>query len=389
MSSDPVTSAVTAGPEFSLLAGSDDYTRYFNLLTHTFERVLQGYQLGGSGETFEAQMVKVYLKRLIATVETLRMKYRYTPSHHRMLWVDSDDSGFPNAQEISLLSVGLVHRERRLEELPPEALLKQLMLDQMFANLEEPSELLWQLAERSYLERLDEAALFLPFVSGLEHEGALLQGKHNGADARTYTTSWGCYDFKTNHPYIHVLTFDQDASEQPLEELGPSHLRLLKVIGTEGSRVPDVGIVAMAIDDGLETIHPKILKRIGFGPLYTPLTLELLGEPEDRHRRLLELFTRHGDEDDVIMAITDEIVFSKRQQVTKPLFSPSGRVREIYHIPETDPESYRRRASVVHKHVLLPHGVAQHLSDDDIAAIPELHGARLLSYDAGGTIHGF
>lgn len=91
MSSDPVTSAVTAGPEFSLLAGSDDYTRYFNLLTHTFERVLQGYQLGGSGETFEAQMVKVYLKRLIATVETLRMKYRYTPSHHRMLWVDSDD----------------------------------------------------------------------------------------------------------------------------------------------------------------------------------------------------------------------------------------------------------------------------------------------------------
>jgi hypothetical protein len=171
--------------------------------------------------------------------------------------------------------------------------------------------------------------------------------------------------------------------------MGPNHLHLLEVIEMEGARVPDVGIVAMAIDDGLETVHPKVLKRIGFGPLYTPLLLRRHPAPGDRERALLELFERHGNEDDVILSITDEIVFSKRQQVTKPLFSPSSRVREIFHIPESDPESYRRRASVVHKHVLLPHALAQHIGDDLSEQVPEFRNARLLTYDARGAIHGF
>ena len=64
-------------------------------------------------------------------------------------------------------------------------------------------------------------------------------------------------------------------------------------------------------------------------------------------------------------------------------------MREIFHIPESDPESYRRRASVVHKHVLLPHALAQHLDDDLSEQVPDFENARLLTYDAGGTIHGF
>lgn len=378
----------TTNPEFAVLADDAAYASYFSLLTRTFELVLEGYRVGGSGDTFEAQTVKRYLQRLIDTVEALRRKYSYTPSTRRMLWVDLEDSGFPNGQEMSLLGVDLLHRDRRLAELPGEATLKQLLLDAMFEKLDDDKELLWQLAERSYLEQLHEDRLFLPFVSDLEHSGPVRSEAGTGG-ARTYVTAWGCYDFRTNRPYIHILTFEQDADQKPLEERGPNHLHLLEVIETEGARVPDVGILAMAIDDGIETIHPKVLKRIGFGPLYTPTLLRRHPTPDERERLLLELFERHGSDEDVIMAITDEIVFSKRQQVTKPLFSPSGRVREIFHIPESDPESYRRRASVVHKHVLLPHALAQHLDNDLSEQVPDFANARLLTYDAGGTIHGF
>lgn len=380
--------APTTNPEFALLADDAAYAGYFSLLTRTFGLVLEGYQVGGSGDTFEAQTVKSYLQRLIDTVESLRRKYSYTPSTRRMLWVDLEASGFPNGQEMSLLGVDLLHRESRLAELPGEATLKQLLLDAIFDKLDEDRELLWQLSERSYLEQLHEDRLFLPFVSDLEHRGP--ERREGGAGgARTYVTGWGCYDFRTNRPYVHILTFEQDADQKPLEEMGPNHLHLLEVIETEGARVPDVGIVAMAIDDGIETIHPKVLKRIGFGPLYTPTLLRRHPTPGERERRLLALFDEHGSDDDVILTITDEIVFSKRQQVTKPLFSPSGRVREIFHIPESDPESYRRRASVVHKHVLLPHALAQHLDQDLSELVPEFENARLLTYDAGGTIHGF
>ena len=145
----------------------------------------------------------------------------------------------------------------------------------------------------------------------------------------------------------------------------------------------------MAIDDALESIHPKILKRIGLGPLYTPLLLKQEGaELDDKHQAMADLFEQFGEEDDFIFTMTDEIIFSKSQRVTTSIFSPNGRVREIFHIPESDPESYARRASVVHKHVLMPHHLAQHLDETIIGRVPELQGARVLTYDASGAVHG-
>ena len=303
-----------------------------------------------------------------------------------MLWIDLGDSGLPNAQEISTVSVDLLHKESRLRNLPAEPMLKQLILDYMFKYHEEPIDFLWQLAERTYLDMLKESKLFLPFM--LEEDNIQKQASTR-KDMRTYLASWACYDFKTSRPYIHVMSFDQNNEAIPLEHRKANHLQLLELIRAEGSRVPDVGILAMAVDDALESIHPKILKRIGLGPLYTPLLLNQEGaELDDKHQAMADMFDQYGEEDDFIFTMTDEIIFSKSQRVTTSMFSPNGRVREIFHIPETDPESYARRASVIHKHVLMPHHLAQHLDKKIVERVPELQGARVLTYDASGAVHG-
>ena len=377
-------SLIHDNPDFTLLE-ADDYTRYFELLRRVFDLLAQSYRVDDSENSYEAGVVGASLGRLLYTVETLRLKYTHSPAHARLLWVDLTDSGFPNAQEISALGVDLLHREERLRDLPAESMLKSLTLDYLFKYQQEPVDFLWQLAERAYLEMLDESKLFMPFM--LEPDNIIKQ-EPTRKDMRTYLASWACYDFKTNRPYVHVMTFEQNNEADPLEHRKVNHAQLLEVIRAEGGRVPDVGILAMAIDDALEPIHPKIVKRIGFGPLYTPLLLEQEGAVLDEGQAaMLELLKTYGDEDDFVLFITDEIVFSRRQSVTNSLFAPGGRVRELFHIPESDPESYARRASVIHRSVLLPHALAQHL-DELTARVPELDDARVLSYDANGNVHG-
>lgn len=381
-------------PDFALLDGTDDYTRYFNILTKSWALLLKLYEGRGSADTYEARVIKSNLERLLFTVKTLRMKYSYSPASRRLLWIDLSESGFPNAQDMGNLSVDLIKRQERLRDLMPTSMLKHIALDHMMKERTEPLETLWELAERSYLEMLDGEKLFLPFNMFAE-DIAIRPAKDK--KFRSYSCAWSCYDFKTNRPYIHLLTFDQDKEEKPLEQGKPNALKLLDVLQAEGSRVPDVGILAMAIDNALEPIHPKILKRVGLGPLYTPFLLqeELEHQTDDpvmkpfvaeqgvtKQKLLLELLTTYAEPDDVILCFTEEIVFSKQQRITR-----TSHVREVFYIPDDDPESYARRASVVHKYVLLPHGVSQHLTPDIIAQIPEFQNAQLLTYDTRGAIY--
>ena len=371
-------------PDFWVLGASDDYSRYFATLTRSYKMLLQIYGLEQAADSTEAEIVSLYLTRLLYTTEALRLKYSHMRSNGRLLWVDVSDSGFPNAQDISMVGVDLLHREERLRELPSADLLKQMLLDHLFQQRSDSSELLWQLSERSYLSMLKKQNLFLSF----NLSSADIRQQKSPKGKRTYLVSWGSYDFKTNRPYIHLMTFDQDTEAEPLTNKGANHLQLLEVLQAEGSRVPDIGVLALAIDDALETIHPKIVKRICFGPLFSELLLEQEVDYDEKHLALKGLLADYAKPDDFVMFITHEVVFSKRQRVTQNIFAPNGKVREIFHLPDDDPETYARRASVVQKYALVPHALAQHLDDERRENVPELRGAKIMSYDAKDEVYG-
>jgi hypothetical protein len=377
-------------PNFALLDGTDDYTRYFNLLTKSWSLLLNLYEKRGSSDTFEARKIARSLERLLYTVKALRMKYSHSPADRRLLWVDLSDSGFPNAQDIGNLSVDLIKRQERLRDLMPVSMLKQIALDRMMKEQVEPVDELWQISERSYLEMLEPEKLFLPF--NMLADDIAIRPTKDRRGPRSYSCAWSCYDFRTNRPYVHILTFDQDRDVTALEKGGPNQLKFLEVIQAEGSRVPDVGILAMSIDNALETIHPKILKRIGFGPLYTASLLEketafphddaLLEPPSEKPKVLLALLKEYAEPDDFILCFKDEIVFSKQQRIT-----PTSHVREVFYLPTDDPEAYAKRASVIHKYVLMPHSVSQHLTPDITRQVPELQNAQVVTYDSSGAIY--
>lgn len=371
--------------DFATLHDDAGYSRYFTQLSCVCRRLMGCYGRGVEAKSHEAAVVNSYLQRLLATVQALRLKYTYCAGDTHRLWIDLTESGFPNAQEISQLEVDLQSRERRLVDLPPKAALTAALLDHLFRAQTDSRKLLQQLGERACLEMLDAAELVLPFTPGE------LVTHGSDKNCRRYVFSWACYDHATNRPYIHLMSFDHDLDAEALELGGRSWWEFVEAIRAEGSRAPDVGVLALAIDQALDAVHPKILKRICIGPLYSRLLLE--GRPcncDDQREQPLSVLLAGGAgrEEDFILFFQDEIIFSKRQEISRGLFSPRGRVREVFAIEEADPECYARRASTIHRRVLLPHRLLQHMDRELCEAVRGFKDARKFIFDERGEVHG-
>lgn len=161
----------------------------------------------------------------------------------------------------------------------------------------------------------------------------------------------------------------------------------MQVVKHEGSRAPDLAILAAAIDDGLEEIHPKVLKRVCIGPVFSRHLVRDEEYSEDPLcRGLTQLLLKECGPEDFVLFFDDEIVFSKDQQLIRKLFAAS-RVREVFHIPEDDLEAYKRRASVVHRNVILPHALLQHI-DGAGSELPGFDECRKITYTEEGELHG-
>jgi hypothetical protein len=181
------------------------------------------------------------------------------------------------------------------------------------------------------------------------------------------------------------MGFEQDKDVDPLENSPTLFRQFTKVIRAEGSRVPDLQILGASIDEALTAIHPKIIKRIGIGPLYSPLLLN--GDTVEVELCACSLLKRVGHRvSDFMLQFTTEVLFSESQRITKGIFSPK-RAMEIFHIPSTDEEAFKRRASMFRKHIMLPHIANQHITAVE-AKVLGVTGAKIITYDEDGDVHG-
>ncbi len=350
-------------------AACDRYFKRLNLVIEKLDEFFAARAAKKDGRYYESVMISEFLAKMSHSIDALRKKYVYNPN--RILKIDRHGSGFPGYFDVNRLTTDLRKKERKLDELPTVQALKQEVLDYIFKYKREPAELLWRLSERSYYEMLNKERLFLPFIPA----SSIRTNPKRDERFRSYTFSWACYDFMTNRPYIHVMMFDQDATSVPLETQGENYKEFLEIIRSEGSRSPGIGVIALGIDSNLSDIHPKVIKRLGIGPICAET---FSGDPED----LFQLVAAWGEnEDDFILIFEEEVILSSDQQVSRSIFS-FGQARETFHIPESDPECYSRKASKIYKHILMPHKVLQHM--DLKGAFREYKDHEIISYHQHG-----
>ncbi len=362
----------------------DEHVKYMAKTLTAFKVLEQIYELKEERDQealTEHGIVRSFLKKLSYTFELLRIKYLFNPSDS--LKIDKNDSGFVNFYEISRLETDLTRQKDRAAVEDKRQALKEQILSRLLEKQQDPEDLLAEMAENVYQKGLIREKLFLFF-----NEGKLLPLKKGDSDGRKYLYYWACYDKTSNMPYIYLLEFEQDRDAEALEQNDAAFDAFMQIIRSEGSRAPAVGIVAMAIDHRLESIHPKMLKRICIGPIYSQTFSAGLDE------NLQRFFETGDDGRKFVFHLTEQFVFSAGQTVIRDQeilgnMLAKKQVRERFYIPKpTHVDEYavfneleEQKASLIRKTVVMPYKLHQHRQD-------LYTGCKIISFTKDGTING-
>jgi hypothetical protein len=333
------------------LESEDEYSAYFQHLNRVFAFLSAWYQKLVEGGNAEAKIVNGFLEKLLWTVRALRFKHLYSNEHQ--LALDLNDSGFPHWCGISELEADLALQSQRLERLPSKRIVQEMMLEKMLRKGQDPIEFLPQMAEIQFTDELDGSKLVFPFTPGN------LVKVENGSEEKGIINclfSWLCYDKFSNRPYIYVMAFDFCGTEEELQfdfEQGD----FLPAIRRLGDRVVPLAVLATDIDETLPRIFPKILKRIGLGPIICPRF-----SVKDGHPELVDWLCQFGEPGDFALLLESGVIFSQGQfEESRGWFSSTKKVRQIFAISE-DELTGESQASQTQRVVLLPHHVLQQIS---------------------------
>jgi len=363
------------------LKDSSEQAGYFKSLFHVFKLLYGVYQAQHFENTYECEVVVEFLRRLAQSMEALRFKYAYPVEGERQIWLDLSESGFPNQIEIEELKADKDNLFQKSLNVPSASILMRTLLDNMMTKYEAPRNMLNLLAKRTYLDMLKDSELFYTYQD--------LNFKCEKKDRLICTYPFACYDFATNRPFFHLLTFEADNPNDNSVLLENSKFK--NFMASEGSRAAPLAVLAATIDEAFQNIHPKIIKRIGIGSLYTRYMLNLRApnKVDSVEMTIREIFSKTPEnEGDFILFMTEEIVFSKIQEINKSTFLSKGQIREIYALNPLDVDAYDKKASAVHYSILLPHHILQELSLEDKENLGNFNKSKIFVYNEGDIVYG-
>ena len=331
----------------SILDSKDDYRHYFYLVKMVLNAVLSSLSRLEERDPIEVKAIRSFGIKLLATIDGFSLKAAY--SNSQPLLVDVTESGFPNYLEFKRLEDDLQNSEKYLAAFPSSPELKKMILEYIFKNLHVPNDLIKKLSYVSYLENLVEWKVFREYNAGkLE----FLKSFGNDKKIRRFVYNWASFDSVTNRPYIYILIFDnpENANDEHSVE-GKDFEETIRKLTHNSAPLK---VIASDIDEHFENVHPKILKRIDFGPIFSKYSKD-----DNPYTKVVK---GSGQNDDFILNYTTEVVFSVGEKKNNSFFS-SGELRQIFYIDESNKECMDRMVSQVHNYLITSHEVLQHLSE--------------------------
>jgi hypothetical protein len=347
-------------------AVSQYFTRMAQALS-ALERLAAGEQKAVPGEAM-ATVVVPYIRRLKASFSAWESRIGFTEQFR----ISREESGFPIFQNVLELENDRRQAAEKLATIPDAAALRQEMADFILRNRAFPAALQARMAERLYLERVENGTFFEPLT--------LPETIHVSVNSETrrptYFVSWAAYDGTATLPMIYLARIE-DSSE-----------RLVRMLVTQDGRLdPDVPIplpvggllnpdlakqfdafvtansaygltpatIATNMDRDFPTLHPKRLGRFVLGPFYASGITE-------NGSRINDILSRVRREENAwLMTWTlQDLVSAREQPETRGFFSSTPALQE-FHIDTADLEAARMGVSAFQKHALVPHDAYQAL----------------------------
>lgn len=375
-SSEPEVDTISqqaASGDYVELPHKDAYATYFNQLGRVFT-VLESWVEGQLGKLSpELSVLKMNLQRIHQSTELLRLKYLHEPTHS--LRLDLNESGFPHFNELQRMVGDFLNAEEYLRELPPVVLAIEQTLDELFETQQKPVAGLQVMGRRHYLKRLMNADFMGPYRFGGVR---VLQ---TDTKRRRCVAAWTCYSSRDNFPYLHIMHFDQDVEADDLKLNTPAYDAFKVCVEQQCAHIPPLVVLAAAIDESFETIHPKSLRRVALGPI----TLPIFSFDEGP---LASLLRSAGKPSDFVLELESELIVSKKQVVREKggLFR-AEKVREIYEVDESSFECTDRKLSALNRFLFMPHRLWQAVETSPELLPEKFTDSQRLAFDESNQVH--
>ena len=240
------------------------YFAKFERITRLMARVTSEVENDGRLTRTEARIVGKYLARLAATFAALADKCLMTgrASGAPKLTFDRHESGFPVAQELMVMAVDASQAQKHLGGMASATELKDRMVRQILQDLAVPTDLQFALSQRLYYEALAQGGLFWarndPDAQWIEDKG----------DRRHFLVHWAVYDTQVNLPVVYLLNLEDGGKKRlPNDDYrwpqARAHLMAQSLGGLK------LLTIATGFDKDFPDLHPKRLRRIHLGPMYS------------------------------------------------------------------------------------------------------------------------
>jgi len=280
------------------------YFAKFERITGHLSRVAAVMQASGDLSREEVEVIAVYIQNLAYTFRALSMKYllvgRDTGQFFGSLAMDSSESGFPVASELLVMANDAQQADRHLANMPGTTDYKRQMVEQIISEREIPTRLQFSLSQRLYYEELTRGHLFWA-----RNDPALLPLRYM-ADRQSFLMHWAVYDSQMNLPTIYLMELE-DSGRTPLSKDQRRWPEVQAHLMGQSLGGLKLLTIARGFDQVFDDLHPKRLRRLHVGPMYSHAYTRQSGPIRDV---LAEADAPQGQ--DWALAWTDEILESER-----------------------------------------------------------------------------
>lgn len=315
-----------------------------------------------------ASIIAEYIARLEKSFSCWRNRLDFQDSFR----ISRAESGFPVFQNVLELENDRKQAEARLANIPQANELREEMSDFILRNKEFPAALQRSMAERLYLEGVEDEETFGPF--SLAQTVKVAVNPKSGLPY--YLVHWASFDGSANLPLVYMATVE-DSSETIVRQLVNADLKLnpkveipLPVDGllnpelahrfddfTERNSAYSLSPITIAsnLDKDFETLHPKQLRRVVLGPFYSAGITEnnlVVNDVLERVRK---------PENAWLLTWTVQEVFSSGEKPGRRGLFSSSKTTQEFHINTDDLEATRQGVSAFENHALVPHEAYQAL----------------------------
>ncbi len=353
------------------------YFAKFERITGHLARVAAEMEVEGTFSKSDVDIIADYVARIARTFRALSHKYlltgRDTGQFFGSLTIDKHDSGFPVFAELMTMANDAMQADKHLAGMRSRDELKDEMIRQIVGDLTIPTKLQFALSQRMYYEALAKRGLFW----ATNDAQAIWTG--NREERRTYLLHWAVYDSRQNVPTIYLMDIE-DSGDVALPKDARRWPAVQAHLTAQASNGLKLLTIAQGFDRDFDDLHPKRLRRIHVGPMYSHAFTQQSGPIRDV---LAEAQSAPGE--DWTLAWTVETLESERVELEKKGWFSSVE-REIFKLDPFAGRGAETGATSTERSVIMPTRPYQVLAEKNPAGFASIRkfvvspAGRVVSY---------